>query len=284
MTVSNPQNKMPQPIVQVDAFSDRPFGGNPAAVCVLSAEADGAWMQSVAAEMNLSETAFLYPTAAGYHLRWFTPTTEVNLCGHATLASAHVLWREGHLPPDQTARFHTRSGLLTADLEGDWITLNFPSQPVQAVTPDPILLKALRGQEPIFVGATLGGAEGNFLVELASEAHVRSLQPDFALMQTLPAMGVIVTSSATAPDVDFVSRYFAPAAGINEDPVTGSAHCSLAPYWQSKLGKGEFLAQQVSARGGVLKVRCEGNGQGPVEDHRVFISGQAVTVLRGELV
>ena len=284
MTVSNPQNKMPQPIVQVDAFSDRPFSGNPAAVCVLPAEADGAWMQSVAAEMNLSETAFLYPTAAGYHLRWFTPTTEVNLCGHATLASAHVLWREGHLPPDQTARFHTRSGLLTADLEGDWITLNFPSQPVQAVTPDPILLKALRGQEPIFVGATLGGAEGNFLVELASEAHVRSLQPDFALMQTLPAMGVIVTSSATASDVDFVSRYFAPAAGINEDPVTGSAHCSLAPYWQSKLGKGEFLAQQVSARGGALKVRCEGNGQGPVEDHRVFISGQAVTVLRGELV
>jgi PhzF family phenazine biosynthesis protein len=276
MTVSSSQPPTPLRIVQVDAFSDRPFGGNPAAVCVLPEAADEAWMQSIAAEMNLSETAFLYPEEGSYHLRWFTPTTEVDLCGHATLASAHVLWREGHLPPDQTARFHTRSGLLTAELEGDWITLNFPSQPVQAVTPDPVLLKALRGQEPVFVGANSGGGEGNFLVELASEAHVRSLQPDFALMKTLPVMGVIVTSAATAPDVDFVSRYFAPAAGINEDPVTGSAHCSLAPYWQSKLGKGEFLAQQVSARGGELKVRCEGE--------RVFISGQAVTVLRGELV
>ena len=276
MTVSSSQSPQPQRIVQVDAFSDRPFGGNPAAVCVLPEAADEAWMQSIAAQMNLSETAFLYPKEGGYHLRWFTPTTEVDLCGHATLASAHVLWQEGHLPLDQTARFHTRSGLLTAELEGDWITLNFPSQPVEAVTPDPVLLKALRGQEPVFVGANSEGAEGNFWVELASKAHMRSLQPDFALMKTLPVMGVIVTSPATATDVDFVSRYFAPAAGINEDPVTGSAHCSLAPYWQSKLGKEAFLAQKVSVRGGELKVRCEGE--------RVFISGQAVTVLRGELV
>ncbi|MDA0672585.1 MAG: PhzF family phenazine biosynthesis protein [Cyanobacteria bacterium] len=281
-----PRERVPraQTIVQVDAFSDRPFAGNPAAVCVLASAADEGWMQAVAAEMNLSETAFLYPTEGGYHLRWFTPTTEVDLCGHATLASAHVLWREGYLPLDQTARFHTRSGLLTAELQDDWITLNFPSQPVTAVTPEPVLLKALRGQEPVFVGVNRGGAEGNFLVELASEAHVTSLQPDFALMKTLPAMGVIVTSAAEDPAVDFVSRYFAPAAGIDEDPVTGSAHCSLAPYWQAKLGKAEFLAHQVSARGGRLKVRCQGDGQGSGQGDRVFISGQAVTVMRGELM
>jgi PhzF family phenazine biosynthesis protein len=273
---------MTQTIVQVDAFSDRPFGGNPAAVCVLAAAADVAWMQAIAAEMNLSETAFLYPHGeGGYHLRWFTPSTEVDLCGHATLASAHVLWQEGHLPLDQAAQFHTRSGVLTAEQVGDWITLNFPSQPVAEIAAEPVLLKALRGQVPSFVGRTTAGLEGNYLVELASADHVRSLQPDFPLLATLPAMGVIVTAPAAAPTdgatpVDFVSRYFAPAVGINEDPVTGSAHCALAPYWQQKLSKDALVADQVSARGGRLKVRCQGD--------RVFISGQAVTVMRGELI
>ncbi|MBF2036281.1 MAG: PhzF family phenazine biosynthesis protein [Leptolyngbyaceae cyanobacterium T60_A2020_046] len=266
----------PRTILQVDAFSDRPFAGNPAAVCVLPQAADPAWMQAVAAEMNLSETAFLHPIEAGYHLRWFTPTAEVPLCGHATLASAHVLWSEGHLPPDQTAQFHTLSGVLTATLADGWITLNFPVQPVAAIAATPEILKILRGLQPVQVMQTVGAAEGNLLVELESEDYVRSLQPDFGLLKTLPAMGLIVTSRADNPDVDFVSRYFAPAVGIDEDPVTGSAHCSLVPYWQKQLGKGAFLAHQVSARGGVLKVEAAGD--------RVLIRGQAVTVMRGTLL
>lgn len=262
-------------ILQVDAFTDRPFGGNPAAVCVLTEAADANWMQAVAAEMNLSETAYLYPGNDGYHLRWFTPTSEVDLCGHATLASAHVLWSEGHLATTQEARFHTRSGLLTATQSAGWITLNFPGQPVAEITAPSELLQALPNAKPIYVGHG-DGAEANFLVELASEAQVRSLQPDFAILKTLPAMGIIVTATAAAPTDDFVSRYFAPAVGINEDPVTGSAHCTLALYWQTKLGKSAFLARQVSAREGILKVACQGD--------RVLISGQAVTVLKGKLL
>ncbi|MFE4106895.1 PhzF family phenazine biosynthesis protein [Almyronema epifaneia] len=262
----------PLTVSQVDAFTAQPFAGNPAAVCVLAEAASDRWMQAIAAEMNLSETAFLVPQADGYDLRWFTPAVEVDLCGHATLASAHVLWDEGHLAPDQTARFHTRSGLLTATYENGWITLNFPTQPVEAIASDPDLLKALRGADLKFIGKS----STNYLVELASEQHVRLLQPDFALMQLLPRQGVIVTSQGEAATVDFVSRYFAPAAGINEDPVTGSAHCSLAPYWQQILGKDEFLAHQVSKRGGVLQVKSRGD--------RVEISGQAVTVMRGELL
>ncbi|NJO08275.1 MAG: PhzF family phenazine biosynthesis protein [Leptolyngbyaceae cyanobacterium SL_1_1] len=259
-------------ISQVDAFTDRPFAGNPAAVCILSETASDRWMQAVAAEMNLSETAFLVSQADGYSLRWFTPAIEVNLCGHATLASAHVLWSEGHLPPEQEICFHTRSGLLTATLQNGWITLNFPAQPVTAIAAEPDLLRALRGAEPQFVGRN----QTHYFVELASEQHVHLLQPDFALMQLLPTQGVIVTSQAEAAPVDFVSRYFAPAAGINEDPVTGSAHCALAPYWQKVLAKDDFLAHQISARGGVLQVRCVGD--------RVKISGQAVTVMRGDLL
>ncbi|MEM0981101.1 MAG: PhzF family phenazine biosynthesis protein, partial [Cyanobacteria bacterium P01_H01_bin.58] len=203
-------------ILQVDAFTDQPFGGNPAAVCVLAEAADTHWMQAVAAEMNLSETAYLYPVDDGYQLRWFTPAAEVDLCGHATLASAHVLWSEGHLAADQEARFHTRSGLLTATQSAGWITLNFPGQPVTAVPAPPKILQALPGTKPIYIGHG-EGAETNFLVELASEAQVRSLQPDFARLQTLSAMGVIVTATAADPTYDFVSRYFAPAVGINED-------------------------------------------------------------------
>jgi PhzF family phenazine biosynthesis protein len=265
-------------LLQVDAFTDRPFGGNPAAVCVLPEPADADWMQAVAAEMNLPETAFLYPITDGsmaYHLRWFSPTIEVNLCGHATLASAHVLWSEGHLAPDQAARFTSRGGSLTATKQGDWITLNFSAETVTATPADPVLIDCLGGVEPVFVGQNLGAPNPNYLVELASEEQVRSLQPDFALMKTLPMMGVIVTSRGDDPAVDFVSRYFVPSVGVDEDPVTGSAHCALTPYWQAKLGKTDLLAHQISARGGVLKVSSEGD--------RVFISGQAVTVLKGQL-
>lgn len=262
-------------ILQVDAFTDRLFGGNPAAVCVLSTPASETWMRVVAAEMNLSETAFLHPHEDGYQLRWFTPTSEVDLCGHATLASAHVLWSEGNLPSTQIARFYTRSGLLTATQDDGWITLNLPLQPLSAIAPPPALLKSLRGLQPQAVGYG-GTAESNYLVELPSEDHVRSLQPDLTMMRLLPAQGVIVTALSADPHVDFVSRYFAPAVGIDEDPVTGSAHCSLVPFWESKLGKSSFLAKQVSNRGGILKVRREGD--------RVDISGQAVTVMRGTLL
>lgn len=263
-------------IVQVDAFTETPFTGNPAAVCVLPEPVDEKWMQAVAAEMNLSETAFLHPHEDGYQLRWFTPAAEVDLCGHATLASAHVLWSEGYLGASEEARFHTRSGLLTAtQIEDGWIRLNFPVQPLAPAPGSPELSKSLRGLQPIAVSYG-GSAESNFLVELPSEDYVRSLQPDFPLMKLLPAHGVIVTAPADAAGIDFVSRYFAPAIGINEDPVTGSAHCSLAPYWQQKLGKSDFVARQVSARGGTLKVQLKGD--------RVFISGQAVTVMKGTLL
>lgn len=229
-------------------------------------------MQAIAAEMNLSETAFLYAVDQGYHLRWFTPKAEVDLCGHATLASAHVLWSEGHLSPDQTAYFQTRSGELTATLDQGWITLNFPSQPVEPVTPPAELLPCLGLNSARFVGKNAV----KYLVEVESAAVVRSLQPNFDLMAQLPAMGVIVTSRSDAADYDFISRFFAPAVGINEDPVTGAAHCALTPYWQASLQKTTLMAYQASARGGILKLRSEGE--------RVFISGRAVTVLRGELL
>ncbi|MBD0335377.1 MAG: PhzF family phenazine biosynthesis protein [Cyanobacteria bacterium Co-bin13] len=262
---------MTQTVIQVDAFTNQPFAGNPAAVCVMAQAAEADWMGAIAAEMNLSETAFLYPIEDGFHLRWFTPAAEVDLCGHATLASAHTLWSEGHLNPEQEARFHTRSGLLTAIREGDWITLNFPSNPVQPAAMPPALQAALQNLPVKFVGKDAK----HYLVELETESAVRELAPDFSLIASLPMQGVIVTSQGNESEFDFVSRFFAPTIGINEDPVTGAAHCSLAPYWQEKLGKSIFLAYQASARGGVVKVRCECD--------RVFLSGQAVTVMRGEL-
>lgn len=260
-------------IIQVDAFSTVPFAGNPAAVCVLSQPAEEGWMQLVAAEMNLSETAFLHPEAEGYRLRWFTPATEVDLCGHATLASAHVLWSEGLLPKDAIAQFYTRSGVLTAVQQQGWIQLDFPRLAVEDAIAPSELPKSLRGMDMAYVGRS----GPNFLIEVASEDLVRALRPDMGLLRLLPVQGVIVTSRAHADtDYDFVSRYFAPQVGINEDPVTGSAHCSLAPYWQQRLGKTELMAYQASARGGELRVQCQGD--------RVMISGQAVTVMRGELV
>ena len=257
-------------ITQVDAFTARPFAGNPAAVCVLREAPPEAWMRSVAAEMNVSETAFLVACDGGFNLRWFTPTVEVDLCGHATLASAHVLWEEGHLAAGSQARFHTRSGLLTAERSGEWIELDFPATPPDAGEPPPGLVEAL-GVRPLWSGRS----RFDILVEVESAAVVRQMKPDFAALVKVEARGIIVTSRSDDPAFDFVSRFFCPAVGVDEDPVTGSAHCCLAPFWSGRLGKTEMNAYQASARGGVLRVRLAGD--------RVIIGGQAVTVMRGEL-
>lgn len=262
---------MRQPVTQVDAFTSEPFRGNPAAVCVLPAPADDVWMQSVAREMNLPETAFLHRMPDGYGLRWFTPATEVPLCGHATLASAHVLWEEEHPGAGEVIKFWTKSGLLTASRRDGWIELDFPARPVEPIDGVDGLAEAL-GTPVVKVFQD----RDDFLVELENEATVRSLQPDRTRLKALPRRGVIVTAAATTPDFDFVSRFFLPKAGIDEDPVTGAAHCCLGPYWQAKLGKHEFVAYQASARGGNLRVRVAGE--------RVLLQGQAVTVLRGELI
>jgi PhzF family phenazine biosynthesis protein len=261
---------MPLLIVQVDAFTATPFGGNPAAVCVLPSPQDDAWMAKVAMEMNLSETAFLVPNGDGYNLRWFTPSVEIDLCGHATLGSAHVLWTEGHLPSGQTARFHTKSGLLTCDRRGDWIEMNFPAKFEQPAEPPPQLAEAL-GAELKYTGRN----QFDYLVEVADETTLRALRPKHELLRELPVRGVIATARGTG-EFDFVSRFFAPGSGIDEDPVTGSAHCALTPYWAARLGKTEMTGFQASARGGVVKVRLEGD--------RVILRGQAITVLRGELL
>lgn len=258
-------------IIQVDAFTDKPFTGNPAAVCILPEPRDERWMQNVAREMNLSETAFLYRQSDGFNLRWFTPAVEVDLCGHATLASAHVLWEEGYLKPDEQARFYTRSGLLTAECKGDWIELDFPATPEEPATAPAGLAQAL-GVTPKYVGLS----RFDYLLEVETEETVRNMKPNFTLLAELPVRGVIVTSRATSSEYDFVSRFFAPRAGVNEDPATGSAHCCLGPFWRKRLNKDEFVAYQASARGGVVRVRVSGK--------RVYLSGQAVTVLRGELM
>jgi len=257
-------------MVQVDAFTDRPFAGNPAAVCLLPTPREESWMQAVAREMNLSETAFVVPAADGFDLRWFTPTVEVDLCGHATLASAHVLWELGQLPPQTPARFHTRSGVLTASRRDDWIELDFPAKPAEPAEAPAGLASAL-GVEVESVGRN----QFDYLVEVESEALVRGLRPDFGALRAIPVRGVIVTSRGASPAYDFVSRFFAPASGIDEDPVTGSAHCCLGPFWGARLGKRDLVAYQASARGGIVRVR--------LGDDRVYLGGQAVTVLRGEM-
>ncbi len=262
---------MGQTIIQVDAFTARPFAGNPAAICVLSGPADDRWMQDVAREMNLSETAYLHPVGDGFQLRWFTPVVEVDLCGHATLAAAHVLWEERHIPSNQPARFQTRSGLLTAERRGDWIELDFPAEPAE-IAPAPAALARSLGVPILNAGRNRFDA----LVEVESEETLRSLTPDFGRMAEVPVRGVIVTSRATTSGYDFISRFFAPRLGIDEDPVCGSAHCCLGPYWGRRLGKTELIGYQASPRGGVVRVRLAGP--------RVVLAGQAVTVLRGELV
>jgi PhzF family phenazine biosynthesis protein len=261
---------MPQSVIQVDAFADRPFAGNPAAVCVMDAARDEAWMRNVAMEMNLSETAFLHPEDDGYRLRWFTPAVEVALCGHATLASAHVLWETGALPADGEARFHTQSGLLTCRRDGEWIWMDFPAKPEQPAGDIPGLAEAL-GVDPVYVGRS----HFDVIVEVASEAAVEAIDPDFTALRRVQARGVVVTARASRAGVDFVSRFFAPNAGVNEDPVTGSAHCVLAPYWAKKLGRDELTGYQASRRGGTVRVRAIGD--------RVHLGGTAFTVMRGEL-
>ena len=261
----------PIPCLQVDAFTDRPFAGNPAAIVLLDEPRDEGWMQSVAVEMNLSETAFVRPLEEGYELRWFTPAFEVDLCGHATLAAAHVLWTEGVAPDSEPIRFHTRSGILTATRSDRLIELDFPATPAEPTTPPDGLLEALDVQ-PSFVGKSLFDK----FVVVESEDVVRGLSPDFVKLKSITMRGVIVTSTSRDPQFDFISRYFAPAAGINEDPVTGSAHCCLGPYWSQQTGKAELTGFQASSRGGVVQVK--------IRDDRVILGGQAVTVLRGEIV
>ena len=258
-------------IFQVDAFTDKPFAGNPAAVCILTEARDETWMQNVAQEMNLSETAFLLKQTNGFNLRWFTPAVEVDLCGHATLASAHVLFENGMVAPHEQARFHTRSGLLTAEYREGKIELNFPATPDSAADAPPGLVEAL-GVTPQYIGKS----RFDYLIQVETEDAVRTCKPDFALLKTVNVRGVMVTSRAALERYDFVSRFFAPGAGINEDPVTGSAHCCLGPFWSRQLGKTEFTAYQASARGGVIQVRVAGD--------RVYLSGRAVTVLHGELI
>ena len=261
------------PIFQVDAFAEEPFKGNPAGVCLLPGPADAAWMQNVAAEMNVAETAFPLAEGDGFRLRWFTPKVEVKLCGHATLATAHILYERGILAPDQEARFETLSGLLTARRDGDLIELDFPARPPLPKPPEwaDAVVGAL-GIKPVYIGMS---AE-DVLFEAVDEEAVRSIKPDFATLRSLPARGVIVTSRSSDKRFDFVSRFFAPAVGVDEDPVTGSSHTVLVPYWAKRLGRTSFTATQASARGGVLYLRLAGD--------RVRIAGSALTVIRGEIL
>lgn len=265
---------MPLACLQVDAFAERPYTGNPAAVCLLEGERDARWMQAVASEMNLSETAFVRPVSDGFELRWFTPAVEVDLCGHATLAAAHVLWTEDLVHDDDTIRFQTRSGLLSAARQGDLIELDFPATKPVAANLDAAQVDELR--------AALGVAPQDvrrsafdLLVEVESDGALRAVRPDFRRLKELDCRGVIVTSSADDHRYDFVSRFFAPAVGVNEDPVTGSAHCCLGPYWGERLSKQQMTAFQASLRGGVVRVR--------VCDDRVFLGGHATTVFKGIL-
>jgi PhzF family phenazine biosynthesis protein len=260
-----------QRVYQVDAFAERPFAGNPAAVCVLPEARPEAWMAAVAREMNLSETAFLVRGEDGFALRWFTPSVEVDLCGHATLASAHVLWESGALARGVEARFHTKSGLVTAVPRGELIELDFPARPPREEPAPPGLAEAL--------GVSIrscGKSRSDVLVEVGSEAEVRAAKPDFGRLREVPVRGVILTSRATSPGYAIVSRFFVPSEGIDEDPVTGSAHCVLAPFWAPRIGKDDFTAYQASARGGTLEVGLRGD--------RVRLGGKAITVMVGELL
>jgi len=257
-------------IFQVDAFTGRPFSGNPAAVCFLKKELGDEWLQGVAAEMNLSETAFLLKREDGYSLRWFTPKTEVDLCGHATLAAMHILVETGLASTGKEITFHTKSGVLRAREMDGMIQLDFPAKGEQEAAPPEGLLEAL-DCEALYIGKN----QMDYLVQVADEQTVRGLSPDFKLLDKVEMRGVIVTAKSNDESVDFVSRFFAPRVGVNEDPVTGSAHCCLGPYWQEKLGKNEMYAVQASERGGRLGVRVEGD--------RVFLLGWAVTIFKGEI-
>ena len=264
---------MGEPIFHVDSFTDRPFAGNPAAVCILDAERPDSWMQNIACEMNLAETAFLQSADSHWGLRWFTPTTEVDLCGHATLASAHVLWESRRAPSQATLFFETKSGRLSASRRGDQIELDFPAEPAIEGPVSPEILEALGIASPRFVGRN----RLDYLIEVSDEARVRALEPDFRRLGAagMGTRGVIVTAVSSSAGWDFISRFFAPSAGIDEDPVTGSAHCCLGPFWAARLGKTELSGYQASARGGTVAVRLAGS--------RVMLGGKAVTVARGDL-
>lgn len=258
---------MAVPIYVVDAFSDRPFAGNPAGVCLLDAYPTDEWMQKVAAEMKHAETAFLVPNGEDYHLRWFTPAVEVDLCGHATLASAHTLFERGF--DGDVIRFHTRSGVLTAARHHDGIELDFPrEEPIEA--PLPRSVRSL-GVEPVWTGKN----RMDWFVELPSADDVRRIQPDFAEVAAMGMRGLIVTAADDSGEFDFVSRGFFPQSGIDEDPVTGSAHCAFAPFWAPRLGKNTMTGYQASERGGVVRVELDGG--------RVKLRGQAFTTLSGAL-
>jgi PhzF family phenazine biosynthesis protein len=272
------------PLFHVDAFASRPFTGNPAAVCLLEEARDSAWMQSVAMEMNLADTAFLLPMNDGLELRWFTPAVEVDLCGHATLAAAHVLkelvqacelpdkflpfWKNGYL------QFRTRSGLLSAESTQDGMTLDFPATGVQVAEIPDMLLESLG----VSAGEVryCGRSKFDILLHVSNAAVVRRLGPDFAALAGISTRGVIVTALGDSCDHDIVSRFFAPAAGINEDPVTGSAHCALAPYWVPQFGRSTLFGFQASSRGGLIRME--------LRNDRVRLSGKAVTIARGKLL
>lgn len=261
---------MPTSIYTVDAFTNQPFEGNPAGVCILHGPADEGWMQSVAAEMKYSETAFVYPLAEGFSLRWLTPLQEVDLCGHATLATAHILWEGGMLNPDESAVFHTKSGILNASRAGEWIEMDFPAYQLASIDPPAGLGEAL-GAEVLSVAAD--PLFHIVIAEMDSEETVRDLSPDFRALAKIPISDACVTARSACEAYDFVSRFFAPRLGVDEDPVTGSAHCALGPFWADRLGKDALVGYQASKRGGIVKVRVAGD--------RVILGGQAVTVIRG---
>lgn len=262
---------MALPLFLIDAFTGEPFAGNPAAVVLLDQPKEDRWMQAVAAELRQAETAFLRRRDDGYDLRWFTPEVEIDLCGHATLASAHMLWEEGHQGQEVAARFHTRSGLLTASRNDGWITLDFPATPPAPCEEPSGLLRALG----LGAGRVLR-SRFDYLVAVEDPAEVRRLAPDLRALREIPSRGVIVTARSDRQDADFLSRFFGPQCGVDEDPVTGSAHCALAPYWAAQLGRKSLIGYQASPRGGHVRVEDRGD--------RVLLSGKAITTLRGTLL
>ncbi len=259
-------------IYQINAFTDSAFAGNPAAVCILSEKMEDDWMQNLAAEMNLSETAFIYREGKNFNLRWFTPSSEVDLCGHATLASAHTLWEAGEVSSEETIDFDTKSGILTAEKNEKWIELNFPAEIEEAADIPENMNKALGQIEIVYSGKN----RMDYLLEVESEEIVKNIEPDFDLLKKIDTRGIIVTAISASDKYDFVSRFFAPNIGITEDPVTGSAHCCLGPYWSEKLNKNSLIGFQASERGGTVRVKADGN--------RINLSGKAVTIFRGELL
>ena len=257
-------------IFTVDAFTDKLFSGNPAGVCILDEDMSENTMLSIAAEMNLSETAFVKKIDEGFSLKWFTPKVEVQLCGHATLATAHILWEQGILSQNEEARFHTLSGLLTVTNDNGEYEMNFPAYTVKDVSPNEKLIEALK-----VTPVNFAEAEYHYICELESEEQLRNVSPSLETLMGLEKFGIIITAKSSGNGYDFVSRFFAPSKGVNEDPVTGSAHCSLGPYWMQKTGRDYFTAYQASQRGGVVKIK--------MNDSRVLLKGRAVTFLRGDI-